>query len=611
MSSAGLDHSAGAFDAQYSRHMAMQAARFALRESWRLSRFRTIAILVLPVVAGALPAAMALVLRELINAVVESRETSEAAFLVVVSLVLAYVLAMITPLRRTLEQINEEVLEQKLQVKLLEKSDRLDFSYFEDPETRDRIDEAFERPGVATAGLLAQFATFLLSTITLVSLLAVLASIDPYLLIWLLPIGLPYLAHRWWLTRVRFARIRTQRRAKRWATHFTASLIDERRLPETRLLGLGPLFRRRVDEGLGAVVRESRAMFLREMASSLVFSAATLGIIYWSLWQVVQRALEGDVTIGDIAIFAGAVGAVRTSMDQLVLALGRVRWFLLTVATIDTVLGLNDKHPGAVEPVSISSTDANGEQPPPLELRNVTFAYPGASVPAVRDVDLRIERGETVGLVGPNGSGKTTLAKLIAGLYLPAEGQVLCDGRPTSELEREEIRELVSCVFQQYGAYEGTAAENLALGDWERLLDDRHGVAQLARTVGLHKFIEGLPEGYDTQLGKAFGRARLSGGQEQRFAIGRAFARDVPIMLLDEPTANLDADTEYEVFELFRDLAQDRATLLISHRFSTLALADRILVLEDGVVVERGSHEELLQQAGLYRRMYDRARFER
>jgi len=216
-----------------------------------------------------------------------------------------------------------------------------------------------------------------------------------------------------------------------------------------------------------------------------------------------------------------------------------------------------------------------------------------------------------VGLVGANGSGKTTLAKLITGLYSPQIGQIRLNGQPTTELDRVALRNEVACVFQQYGAYEGTAAENLALGDWERLIDDRSAVEQLAAQVGVDAIAAKLPNGLDTALGKAFGEVQLSGGQEQRFAIGRAFARVAPIMLLDEPTANLDADTEYDVFQDFTELAQGRATLLISHRFSTLALADRIVVLHEGRIAEQGSHDELLRHEGLYRRMYERARRER
>ena len=579
-------------------------------------------MLFLPVFAGLLPLFLAVVLRELINELDGDADRSRLAVLVALSFVIAYLLSFITPLRRVLDLTNDERLEQALRVELLEKTDTIDFAYFEQPQARDRIDEAFERPGSAVSGVLTHSATAVSAATTVGSLVVLLGSIDPWLLVLLPPVGIPYIANRWWLTKVRFARMRTQRRAQRWAAHFTEALIDERRLPESRLLNLGPLFRRRVDDNLGAVVRESRAMFVRELVASLVFGALVLVIIYLSLWRVVGQAADDLVTLGDVAIFAGAVGAVRTAIDQLVLAIGRVRWDLLGTVTIAAVLGLTNTFQHPDDPSSeqqgepLRATPSN--KPPAsasasasLEVENVTFTYPGTREPVLHDVNLTIAAGEVVGLVGANGSGKTTLAKLITGLYSPQKGQIRLNGQPTTDLDRVALRNEVACVFQQYGAYEGTAAENLALGDWERLIDDRSAVEQLAAQVGVDAIAAKLPNGLDTALGKAFGEVQLSGGQEQRFAIGRAFARVAPIMLLDEPTANLDADTEYDVFQDFTELAQGRATLLISHRFSTLALADRIVVLHDGRIAEQGSHDELLRHEGLYRRMYERARRER
>jgi len=259
--------------------------------------------------------------------------------------------------------------------------------------------------------------------------------------------------------------------------------------------------------------------------------------------------------------------------------------------------------------VPATQAEIAGASPVALRLESVGFSYPESDVPVLADVSFEVAEGETVALVGSNGSGKTTLVKLITGLYAPTSGKVIVAGSLTTELDRGDFHRLVSVVFQQFDTYEATAAENIALGDWERLLDDDQAIEKIADDVGLRPLIDRLPEGFETELGRSFGSTALSGGQQQVFALARASARPVPIMILDEPTANLDAQTEFELFRNFKALAAGRATLLISHRFSTLALADRIVVLEDGRSAEQGTHDDLLAAGGLYAQMYHQFRY--
>ena len=251
-------------------------------------------------------------------------------------------------------------------------------------------------------------------------------------------------------------------------------------------------------------------------------------------------------------------------------------------------------------PTADPVTGAFGE----LAIEDVHFTYPGSSTPALRGVDLTIRSGEVVALVGENGSGKTTLAKLLAHLFLPGSGRILWDGVDVAHLDPAAIQQQISVIFQDFVRYQLSAADNIGLGR-SAALSDRDAIVNAASQAGADEFLGGLEKGYETILSKAFGGIDLSVGQWQRVALARAFFRDASFIILDEPTASLDARAEHALFDTIRELRQGRTVLLISHRFSTVRSADRIYVLKDGTIVESGTHGELMGLRGLYTELYN------
>ena len=249
---------------------------------------------------------------------------------------------------------------------------------------------------------------------------------------------------------------------------------------------------------------------------------------------------------------------------------------------------------GSVEPSAV-----RGE----IRLEGVTFSYPRSSKRVIDELSMTIRPGETVAIVGQNGAGKTTLAKLITCLYQATGGEVLIDGIPIHDYDTKALHQRMAFVFQRPTRYEATALDNIAFGDWRRLLDCPEEVHRIARSARVDEMIRGLPQGYDTLLGRMFGDEDLSGGQWQKLAIARSLACDPSIVILDEPAANLDVNAEYDLYQGVQELIRDRTTILISHRFSTVRMADRIFVLDEGRIVEEGNHDELLGREGTYAAM--------
>lgn len=580
----------------------------AFRLVWSASRRAAVAGISLMLIAAVLPAGQAWAGKLIVDAIVSAIGQGMAPVVglryVLPYLALEFALLLISSVTGQVRSLFDRVLQSQLTKHvnslMIRKAISLDLQFFEDPVFYDMLQNARRQADTSALAIVNSMLQMVQQAITLVSLVVLLLRFSPWLAVIVFVSAIPaFLSQSQYAERA-FRAVTRRAPEARLLNYLEMLLTGNESVKEIKLFGLGEPLLKRYQELFVRFYEEDLAIARRRTFAGLGWGLLSNLAYYGSYAWIVLRTVAGRITLGDMTMFLGIFRQSQGSIRSLLDSLNRLYESNLYLDNLMDYLKLQPLLVRAEHPLAAPEPIQQG-----IEFRHVSFCYPGSDTYVLRDINLHIRPGERIALVGLNGAGKTTLIKLLTRLYDPTEGQVLLDGVDLREYDLTSLHQRFGVIFQDFVRYQFSVRENIGFGQIDAL-DDMARIQDAADRGGAAPIIEKMPQGYETALGRRWEKGQeLSGGQWQKIALARAFMRKAEVLVLDEPTSALDAEAEYEVFRRFGELMEGRIAVLISHRFSTVRMADRIVVLSAGKIIELGSHAELIGLDGAYARLFN------
>ncbi len=576
--------------------------RRALSFVWQSSPRLAVASVLVRVIQGILPLLVLYLTKLLIDAVTEglNTPTDDSSLTRIITLLaglagVAGISAMLSVAAGLISRIQAQAVTDHMYALLQAKSVEVDLEYYENAQYQDTLHHAQQEAPYRPTAILNAVLQLGQNIISLLSMGAILWWLHWGIIPVLIVTAIPYFLVRLQQSNMLYAWERERIPLERKAWYVNKLLTQETAAKEIRLFDLGPRLREWFQDARSVLRQErislERRWALKTLSAQIIGVAGVFGISSF----VAVRTFYGLLTVGDLVICFQAVQRASGFLEGFGQSISNLYESNLFLTTLDEFLGIQSRLSASTNPKSFPRSITQG-----VVFDHVSLQYPHEERVAIQDFTFSIKPGEHVAFVGANGAGKTTLVKLLCRLYDPSEGRIMIDGTDLRDYPLTDVRGAVSGIYQDFVKFQLSAKENIALG--VRSPDvDHAAVAQAAQQAGVHEVIERLPQGYETLLGKLFdGGHELSIGEWQKVALARALLRDSQILILDEPTSAMDAKAEAELFERFHELARGRIAILISHRLSTVKMVDRIFVVDQGQIVEQGTHDSLMRQQGLY-----------
>ena len=585
-----------------------QYSKVALEIVWSTSAALTIVMAISTLVSGVLPAAIASVGGLFVDAVASAlQQTGEVAeqaqsdllFYVFLELGLVVMMTGAQKLNTVCQSILRVLLGNKVNVMILEKALTLELAHFEDAEYYDKLVRARREASSRPLSLVIKTFDLMRDVISLIAIGIFLFQFSVWAVALLAIAGVPAFVAEAKFSGEAFRIHRRRSAERRMQIYLEMVLTREDGVKEVKLLQLGKLFLQRYVDIFRSIYKEDRNLVLRRGLWGYVLGLLASVAFYFAYGWVGFAAIAGAITIGQMTMYIAQFRLGQNAVTNSLTAVNGMYEDNLYLSNLTEYL--EHKIPEQTGNKTIGPNPEDG-----IRFEEVTFVYPDSEKPALNNVSLHIKPGESLAIVGENGSGKTTLIKLLTRLYTPVSGRIFLEGLELKEWDIEALRKKIGVIFQDFAHYQLIVGENIGIGDVDEI-EQEPRIEEAAQKGMADVFVKDLPQGYKTQLGTWFKDGKeLSGGQWQKIALSRAFMRSkADILILDEPTAAIDARAEAEIFNHFRDLTANKISIIISHRFSTVRMADHIIVLEQGKIQEEGSHTDLLGNGGQYATLFN------